>query len=57
MKFGSWYWLTRLCIRIIISGDHDMVFPYVGIQKWIKSLDVPIASPWKPWYLGSQVGG
>ncbi|PWA36274.1 peptidase S10, serine carboxypeptidase, Alpha/Beta hydrolase fold protein [Artemisia annua] len=48
---------TETCEVFIISGDHDMVFPYVGIQKWIKSLDVPIASPWKPWFLRSQVGG
>ncbi|PWA88145.1 peptidase S10, serine carboxypeptidase, Alpha/Beta hydrolase fold protein [Artemisia annua] len=59
--FSSIEWQKQLtaetCQVFIISGDHDMVFPYVGIQKWIKSLDVPIASPWKPWFLRSQVGG
>ncbi|GKD46654.1 peptidase S10, serine carboxypeptidase, alpha/beta hydrolase fold protein [Tanacetum coccineum] len=49
--------VEEIGVFVEMNGDHDMVFPYVGIQKWIKSLNVPIASPWKPWFLRSQVGG
>ncbi|GKC59295.1 putative peptidase S10, serine carboxypeptidase, alpha/beta hydrolase fold protein [Tanacetum coccineum] len=48
---------NKSCQVLIISGDHDMIFPYVGVQKWIKSLNIPIQSPWKPWLLRSQVAG
>ncbi|MFS7905562.1 putative peptidase S10, serine carboxypeptidase, alpha/Beta hydrolase [Helianthus anomalus] len=39
------------------SGDHDMTFPYVGTEAWIKSLNVPIESPWNPWFVDNQVAG
>ncbi|GJX86114.1 putative peptidase S10, serine carboxypeptidase, alpha/beta hydrolase [Tanacetum coccineum] len=48
---------TRNCQVLIISGDHDMTFPYVGTEQWIASLNVPVESPWKPWFVGSQVSG
>ncbi|KAK9064619.1 hypothetical protein SSX86_016001 [Deinandra increscens subsp. villosa] len=49
--------VTRNCQVLVISGDHDMVIPYVGTEKWIKSLNVPIESPWNPWYVDNQVAG
>ncbi|KAJ0630018.1 putative peptidase S10, serine carboxypeptidase, alpha/Beta hydrolase [Helianthus annuus] len=49
--------VTRNCQALIISGDHDLTFPYVGVEKWIKSLNVPIKSPWNPWFVDNQVVG
>ncbi|KAL8254170.1 hypothetical protein R6Q59_032391 [Mikania micrantha] len=42
---------------LVLNGDHDMNFPYVGTEKWIKSLDLPIESPWNPWFVDKQVAG
>ncbi|KAL8228648.1 hypothetical protein R6Q59_000547 [Mikania micrantha] len=42
---------------LVLNGDHDMNFPYVGTEKWIKSLNLPIESPWNPWFVGKQVAG
>ncbi|KAJ0499666.1 putative sinapoylglucose--sinapoylglucose O-sinapoyltransferase [Helianthus annuus] len=42
---------------LIINGDQDMNFPYIGTLKWIKSLDLPTESPWKPWFVSNQVAG
>ncbi|PWA35889.1 peptidase S10, serine carboxypeptidase, Alpha/Beta hydrolase fold protein [Artemisia annua] len=39
------------------SGDHDMIFPYVGVEKWIRSLNIPVESPWNPWLVNDQVAG
>ncbi|KAI7735874.1 hypothetical protein M8C21_009440, partial [Ambrosia artemisiifolia] len=47
--------VNRNCQVLIISGDHDMTFPYVGTEEWIKSLNVPIETPWNPWFVDSQV--
>ncbi|KAD5317108.1 hypothetical protein E3N88_17054 [Mikania micrantha] len=42
---------------LVLNGDHDMNFPYVGTERWIKSLDLPIESPWNPWFVNNQVAG
>lgn len=42
---------------IIDSGDHDMNFPYVGTEQWIKSFNLPIESPWDPWFVNTQIAG
>ncbi|KAL5787563.1 hypothetical protein ACOSP7_004512 [Xanthoceras sorbifolium] len=42
---------------LIYSGDHDMVIPYVGTEKWIKSLNLTIKYGWQPWFVDGQVGG
>ncbi|PWA86841.1 peptidase S10, serine carboxypeptidase, Alpha/Beta hydrolase fold protein [Artemisia annua] len=49
--------LTKNCQVLILSGDHDMNFPYVGTEKWIRSLNLPVASPWNPWLVNDQVAG
>ncbi|PWA56687.1 peptidase S10, serine carboxypeptidase, Alpha/Beta hydrolase fold protein [Artemisia annua] len=49
--------LTKECQALIINGDHDMTFPYVGTQKWIKSLKLRVETPWKPWFVHNQVAG
>ncbi|KAK1413531.1 hypothetical protein QVD17_35306 [Tagetes erecta] len=48
---------TKNLRAFIFSGDHDMVFPYVGVEKWIAALDLQVESPWKPFYVDDQVGG
>ncbi|KAK1413530.1 hypothetical protein QVD17_35305 [Tagetes erecta] len=48
---------TKNFRALIFSGDHDMVFPYVGVEQWIASLNLQVESPWKPFYVDDQVGG
>nr|XP_043611170.1 serine carboxypeptidase-like 13 [Erigeron canadensis] len=59
--FSSYFYHKRLtaknCQALIISGDHDMTFPYVGVEQWITALDLPVELPWKPFYVDGQVGG
>ena len=31
------------------SGDADPCVPYIGTQKWIDSLKIPIEANWRPW--------
>ncbi|XP_023751449.1 serine carboxypeptidase-like 13 [Lactuca sativa] len=49
--------VSKNCRALIFSGDHDMTFPYVGIEQWIVALHLEIDSPWKPFYVNNQVGG
>ncbi|KAF5812751.1 putative peptidase S10, serine carboxypeptidase, alpha/Beta hydrolase [Helianthus annuus] len=48
---------SRKCQVLILSGDHDFTFPYVGAEEWIQSLNLPVESPWKPWFVNNQVAG
>ncbi|XP_022024721.1 serine carboxypeptidase-like 17 [Helianthus annuus] len=48
---------TKNCHALIINGDHDMTFPYVGTKQWINSLNLRVKSPWKPWFIRTQVAG
>ncbi|KAI3818475.1 hypothetical protein L1987_12283 [Smallanthus sonchifolius] len=41
---------TKNCHALVINGDHDMTFPYVGTKQWINSLKLRVQSPWQPWY-------
>ncbi|KVH97339.1 Peptidase S10, serine carboxypeptidase [Cynara cardunculus var. scolymus] len=49
--------VSKNCRALIFSGDHDMTFPYVGIEDWISALNLGIDRPWKPFYVDGQVGG
>ncbi|KAJ0792679.1 putative peptidase S10, serine carboxypeptidase, alpha/Beta hydrolase [Helianthus annuus] len=49
--------ISRNSHVLILNGDHDMNFPYVGTEKWIKSLELPIKNPWKPWFVSNQIVG
>ncbi|XP_010465794.1 PREDICTED: serine carboxypeptidase-like 16 [Camelina sativa] len=42
---------------LIISGDHDLVTPYVGTHDWIRSLNYSIIDKWRPWMILDQVAG
>ncbi|PWA42654.1 Peptidase S10, serine carboxypeptidase [Artemisia annua] len=48
---------SKKCRALILSGDHDMTFPYVGVERWITSLNLGVEVPWKPYYVDGQVGG
>ncbi|PWA34145.1 peptidase S10, serine carboxypeptidase, Alpha/Beta hydrolase fold protein [Artemisia annua] len=48
---------SKKCHALIINGDQDMTFPYVGTQQWINSLNLRVESPWKPWFVRTQVAG
>ena len=39
------------------SGDADPCVPYIGTMRWIQSLNLPVASTWKPWMSGSELAG
>ncbi|GJR17720.1 serine carboxypeptidase-like protein 16 [Tanacetum coccineum] len=49
--------VSKDCRALIFSGDHDMTFPYVGVEQWIASLNLGLDSPWEPFYVDAQVGG
>ncbi|CAH1434569.1 unnamed protein product [Lactuca virosa] len=49
--------LAKKCQYLIICGDHDMVFPHVGTEKWIRSLNLPIEKRWEPWFVNDQIAG
>ncbi|KAK1412183.1 hypothetical protein QVD17_33209 [Tagetes erecta] len=49
--------VTKKCQALVINGDHDMTFPYMGTKKWINSLNLRVQSPWKPWFIRTQVVG
>uniref|UniRef100_A0A6M2ELU0 Uncharacterized protein n=1 Tax=Populus davidiana TaxID=266767 RepID=A0A6M2ELU0_9ROSI len=43
--------------RLIYSGDHDMVIPFLGTQAWIRSLNYSVVDDWQPWHFQGQVAG
>ncbi|XP_030538364.2 serine carboxypeptidase-like 18 [Rhodamnia argentea] len=50
--------LTRLGMQVLVfSGDHDMLMPHNGIEKWIKWLDLTVDTDWRPWFVDGQVAG
>ncbi|KAF5761646.1 putative sinapoylglucose--sinapoylglucose O-sinapoyltransferase [Helianthus annuus] len=48
---------SKNCRALIFSGDHDMTFPYVGLEQWIASLSIRVEEPWEPYFVDDQVGG
>ncbi|XP_059448607.1 serine carboxypeptidase-like 7 [Corylus avellana] len=50
--------LTDTGLQILVfSGDHDMVIPHNGIERWINSLDLTLDTDWRPWFVSGQVAG
>ncbi|KAD7477689.1 hypothetical protein E3N88_00825 [Mikania micrantha] len=48
---------AKICRALIFSGDHDLTFPYVGVEQCISSLNLEVEAPWDPFYVDNQVGG
>ncbi|XP_009343914.2 serine carboxypeptidase-like 7 isoform X1 [Pyrus x bretschneideri] len=42
---------------LVYSGDQDMNVPYMATTAWIESLNLTVASHWKPWLVNGQVAG
>ncbi|KAJ9563461.1 hypothetical protein OSB04_008621 [Centaurea solstitialis] len=49
--------LDKNCRALIINGDHDMTFPYVGTRQWIDLLNLKTQTTWKPWFVRTQIAG
>ncbi|CAH1440213.1 unnamed protein product [Lactuca virosa] len=49
--------LAKKCQYLIICGDHDMTFPHVGTERWIRSLNLPVEKRWAPWFVNNQIAG
>ncbi|CAK9144977.1 unnamed protein product [Ilex paraguariensis] len=47
----------RNCQALILSGDLDMIVPYLSTEKWIRSLNLAVESTWEPWLVDGQVAG
>ena len=39
------------------SGDADPCVPYIGTERWIESLRMPVVKPWRPWKCGTEIAG
>ncbi|KAI6675925.1 hypothetical protein NL676_036721 [Syzygium grande] len=45
-------------IRVwVFSGDTDGRVPVTSTQRSLSKMSLPTKSPWRPWYLGGEVGG
>ncbi|CAL5379185.1 unnamed protein product [Camellia sinensis] len=50
--------LKELGLEVLVeTGDRDMVVPFVGTVKWIKSLNLTVVNDWRPWFVDGQVAG
>lgn len=50
--------LSTLGLNVLVeSGDRDMVVPFVGTERWIKSLNLTVVNDWRPWFVDGQVAG
>jgi len=39
------------------SGEADPCVPYIGTERWVASLNMPVASTWRPWKSGHEIAG
>ncbi|XP_021624958.1 serine carboxypeptidase-like 17 isoform X1 [Manihot esculenta] len=51
------YLSTKGLQLLVETGDHDMIVPHIGTEKWIVSLNLTIADDWRPWFIDGQVAG
>ncbi|KAL4857618.1 Serine carboxypeptidase-like 26 [Chlorella vulgaris] len=43
---------------LVYSGDVDAIVPVIGTRNWIRGLQLPVTSAWRPWHgRTGQVGG
>lgn len=47
----------KSCRALILSGDHDMAFSYIGTRQWIRSMNLKVDRTWEPWFVKNQVAG
>lgn len=48
---------NKTCRALIFSGDHDLIIPYLGTERWINSLSLTVQSKWTPWFVEGEVAG
>ncbi|KAL4580952.1 hypothetical protein LXL04_017158 [Taraxacum kok-saghyz] len=48
---------SPVTILPIINGDTDARVPITSSRYSINALNLPIKTPWRPWYLNKEVGG
>ncbi|CAN7117375.1 unnamed protein product, partial [Brassica rapa subsp. narinosa] len=41
----------------LLSGDHDLLVPFLATQDWMRSLNYSIVEDWRPWMVHNQVAG
>ncbi|KAI6675922.1 hypothetical protein NL676_036718 [Syzygium grande] len=41
----------------VFSGDTDARVPVTSTQRSLSKMSLPTKSPWRPWFLGGEVGG
>ena len=39
------------------SGDLDLIFPFIGTEAWVRSLNYTILDDWRSWWVDQQVAG
>ncbi|CAM0876011.1 unnamed protein product [Alopecurus aequalis] len=49
--------ISRGYRALVISGDHDIVVPFLGTQAWIRSLNLSIVDDWRAWHVDGQSAG
>nr|GLL34454.1 serine carboxypeptidase-like 18 isoform X1 [Ipomoea trifida] len=42
---------------LIYSGDHEMIYPHLSTEAWIKLLNYSIIDDWRSWMVEGQVAG
>uniref|UniRef100_A0ACD5WBC8 Uncharacterized protein n=1 Tax=Avena sativa TaxID=4498 RepID=A0ACD5WBC8_AVESA len=42
---------------LVISGDHDIMVPFLGTQAWIRSLNFSVVDDWRAWHVDGQCAG
>ncbi|KAG0473894.1 hypothetical protein HPP92_015751 [Vanilla planifolia] len=42
---------------LVYSGDHDLVFTFIGTKEWIRSLGFAAVDEWRSWHVHGQVAG
>uniref|UniRef100_A0A0E0KIL0 Uncharacterized protein n=1 Tax=Oryza punctata TaxID=4537 RepID=A0A0E0KIL0_ORYPU len=46
---------TRGYRALVMSGDHDLVVPFLSTQAWIRSFNFSIVDGWRAWHGGAHV--
>ncbi|KAM0887648.1 hypothetical protein ACQ4PT_028902 [Festuca glaucescens] len=48
---------TRGYRVLVFSGDHDPGVPFLGTQRWVRSLNFSIVDDWRAWHVDGQSAG